>query len=253
MSFQHRFVQGLGVEKRTHPPSLLGRILLVITLLVLGTQAAQAVVQTCSNEWLPPGDIASPPDLKVTGRCSVKPGTTYYYGNVNILAGGLLLFYENYADGSGSITDFWASAIIIENGGELSAYGRDYDRDKNISWQAFGFNGGVLTIHLYGKNEVEGKPDQQNQGALCQSPLGAPGPGKTPAPCGIPQATWDSNGAIEVGLPGLVSDYFYQYGPLHGDGKCDDGSVFKVINGKGACDTSPGQAGYFGNKVLAVS
>jgi hypothetical protein len=44
MSFQHRFVQGLGVEKRTHPPSLLGRILLVITLLVLGTQAAQAVV-----------------------------------------------------------------------------------------------------------------------------------------------------------------------------------------------------------------
>ena len=28
MSFQHRFVQGLGVEKRMHPPHLLGRILL---------------------------------------------------------------------------------------------------------------------------------------------------------------------------------------------------------------------------------
>ena len=37
MSFQHRFVQGLGVEQRAHPPHLLGRILLVITLLVLGT------------------------------------------------------------------------------------------------------------------------------------------------------------------------------------------------------------------------
>ena len=40
MSFQHRFVQGLGVTKRMHPPHLLGRVLLAITLLVLGTQAA---------------------------------------------------------------------------------------------------------------------------------------------------------------------------------------------------------------------
>src|SRR5262245_48936496 len=112
MSFQHRFVQGLGVEKRMHRPNLPGRILLVLGLFVLGTQAASADVQTCSNEWLPPGDIASPPDLKVTGRCSVKPGATYYYGNVNILAGGLLLFYEDYADRSGSITDLWASSII---------------------------------------------------------------------------------------------------------------------------------------------
>ena len=44
MSFQHRFVQGLGGEKQAHPPHLLGGILLVITLLVLGTQAAQAVL-----------------------------------------------------------------------------------------------------------------------------------------------------------------------------------------------------------------
>ena len=29
--------------------------------------------------------------------------------------------------------------------------------------------------------------------------------------------------------------------------------VFKVINGKGTCNTSTGQVGYFGNKVLAVS
>ena len=44
MSFQHRFVQGLGVKKRMHPPPWLGRILLAITLLVLGTQAASADV-----------------------------------------------------------------------------------------------------------------------------------------------------------------------------------------------------------------
>jgi hypothetical protein len=61
------------------------------------------------------------------------------------------------------------------------------------------------------------------------------------------------NPTVVPTLPGGVSDYFYQYGPLHGDGKCTDGSVFKVVNGKGACNTSTGQVGYFGNKVLAVS
>ena len=45
-----------------------------------------------------------------------------------------------------------------------------------------------------------------------------------------------------------MRDYFYQYGPLHGDGKCGVGSVWA----KGAC-TSGGEVGYFGNKVLAVS
>jgi hypothetical protein len=42
MGFQHRFVQGLGVERRTHPPHLLGRILLAITLLVLGFELSCA-------------------------------------------------------------------------------------------------------------------------------------------------------------------------------------------------------------------
>ena len=49
MSFQHRFVQGLGGEKQAHPPHLLGGILLVITLLVLGTQAASAGVE-CDDD-----------------------------------------------------------------------------------------------------------------------------------------------------------------------------------------------------------
>ena len=49
-----------------------------------------------------------------------------------------------------------------------------------------------------------------------------------------------------------ISDYFYQYGPLHGDGKCNDvGSVFDKATG--ACTSGGGQVGYFGNKVLAVS
>jgi hypothetical protein len=54
-----------------------------------------------------------------------------------------------------------------------------------------------------------------------------------------------------VTLPGGISDRFYRYGPLHGDGKCNDvGSVFDKA--RGAC-TSGGEVGYFGNKVLAVS
>jgi hypothetical protein len=251
-------------------PVGLGRIL-VIAMLVLGTQAASAVdcnpttrICTCKADTIAQGDdrwsSASSTlfDLQVTGKCFVAlapdfgPRFSYYFKNVNILNGGNLLFYEiDYP--AGTITNFWASSIIVENGGTLQAYGSD---DGN----AFGFRGGVLTIHLYGKNEAEGKPDQQNQGALCMTPRG-PGPGPDPniPPCGIPQDIWDSNGASEKDLPGLdaqgkpVRDYFYQYGPLHGDGKCDDESVFKVINGKGTCNTSRGQVGYFGNKVLAVS
>jgi cell migration-inducing and hyaluronan-binding protein len=245
----------------------LGRILLVITMVVLGTQAAQADVKceggtcTCTGgpvsfldkgqPWLSAG---SAPDLQVSGpgKCQVmlprdsSGKTSYYFKNVNILKGGILLFYE-FEAGQNTSTDFWASSIIVENGGQLSAHGRD------APWLPFGFQGGVLTIHLYGTNEakwnpVKGQFDQQNQGALCKTE-------PTPAPCGIPQGVWESNGKdIITNLPGGVRDFFYQYGPLHGDGKCDDGTVFKVIDGTGKCgDTSTGKVGYFGNKVLAVS
>jgi cell migration-inducing and hyaluronan-binding protein len=106
---------------------------------------------------------------------------------------------------------------------------------------------------------------QQNQGALCKTPLGTPtGAGKTPAPCGIPQDVWESNGASEKDLPALdaqenqilVRDHFYQYGPLHGDGRCSDtstgapGSMWSAASG---CAKTNEQPGYFGNKVLAVS
>ena len=48
---------------------------------------------------------------------------------------------------------------------------------------------------------------------------------------------------------GAISDYFYQYGPNYGDGKCTDGTTWA----NGQCGTSAGQVGYFGYKVLAVS
>ena len=258
MSFQHRSVQGLGAKKRMHPPYLLGRILLVLGLFVLGTQAAQAApdVVCNNNALLPQQPLTSDlPDLQVTGRChvllSMVGGDTYdyYFKNVNILAGGELFFTE--APKNNSSTHFWANSIIIENGGGLYVTGSSDDVN-----QPFGYRGGVLTIHLYGKNEAELNRDEQNQGALCKSTTG---------PCGIPKATiWDTNGASQVELPGLdhgkpvpIRDYFYQYGPLHGDGRCTgtEKSVFK----DGKCRNSQGneppgaQVGYFGNKVLAVS
>ena len=49
MSFQHRFVQGLGVEQRMRRPNFVGRILLVLGLFVLGTQAASADVSCTLN------------------------------------------------------------------------------------------------------------------------------------------------------------------------------------------------------------
>ena len=62
---------------------------------------------------------------------------------------------------------------------------------------------------------------------------------------------------LDHGKPVPIRDYFYQYGPLHGDGRCTgtEKSVFK----DGKCRNSQGneppgaQVGYFGNKVLAVS
>jgi hypothetical protein len=49
VSFQHRFVQGLGVEQRMRRPNFVGRILLVLGLFVLGTQAASADVSCTLN------------------------------------------------------------------------------------------------------------------------------------------------------------------------------------------------------------
>src|SRR5882757_1438709 len=62
---------------------------------------------------------AQQPDLVVNGACTVKLVDDYYYGNVNILDGGSLTFIE--PSGNGTHLKFWASSIIVENGGSLIA------------------------------------------------------------------------------------------------------------------------------------
>lgn len=153
---------------------------------------------TCSGGALPPG---SGEDLEVTGMCTAGPGT-YQYHNVNVYNGGSLVFMD-------AKIDFWAESILIENQSSLIA---------GSPTQPIGSQGGLLTIHLYGKD------------------LGTNGSGiecKTDLRCGVDPSIWNSNGSQKFALPGGVNDYFYAYMPIDYDGG--------------------DQNAYFGYKVLGVS
>ncbi len=161
------------------------------------------------------------PDLVISGACTMTVGNDYYYGAVNIIKGGSLTFVD---PGTAGNINFWASSIIIENGGAMYA-GVD---------APFGAKGATLTITLYGADQSNGNPVvTPGQGALCVTKTDA-----ATGPCGIPLKTWTDNGKTVINnLPGGAKpDYFYQYGPLYGDGKAG-------TNGPG----------YFGYKVLALS
>jgi len=215
--------------------------------LAQGTNAQQPTI--CNGGPLPAQAILLPlpsqqPDLRVTGKCTVQPAKDYYYGNVNIYDKGELIFAET----KDSRTDLWVSSIIIENGGTMVA---------GTPATPYGLKGGRLTIHIYGEaspsaidsNGNRVPADQQGQGVPCQS-------GTAAVPCGIPKGVWEDNGTNLIpgcvgldppsttclpGLPAAVKDYFYQYGPLYGDGKVVDSGLDK------------GKVGYFGYKTLAVS
>jgi len=210
-------------------------------------QAPTPIVCISGDVPVPAFSLPQPapqPDLVVKGECTVQPNLEYFYGHINIITDpdtgikGKLIF----AEAKNSKTDFWASSIIIENGGAMTAG----------ETTPFGTNGGVLTIHIYGKaspSAIDGKgnpvpPEMQGQGAPCLSKI----PDGTTAPCGIPKAVWDGNGASPIpgcvglsppsttclpSLPAAAKDYFYDYAPLYGDGKPP--------------------FGYFGYKTLAVS
>lgn len=209
-----------------------------------GAAAAQPSTVPCTGGKIQPvavqtagaGDPVQPA-LVVSGACTVEPGR-YYFGQVNIVAGGSLSFVEttNGPLGNSRNTandiDFWASSIIIENKGALVAG----------DVVPFGRHGGRLTIALYGRDQSGGDPvAKPGQGALCVSEQGKPivgldGLDDTTGPCGIPNRTWSATDDSTIKLPGGVDDYFYHYGPLYGDGAAGAGGV-----------------GYFGYKVLGLS
>jgi cell migration-inducing and hyaluronan-binding protein len=178
------------------------------------------------------------PNLVISSPCVVNRPGNYFYGNVNIIAGGTLTFSEPL--GTGTLVNFWASNIIVENGGALVA---------GASGTPYGSRGGVLDIYLYGPNQ-SGTTDpytKPGQGALCMSATSS-----TVGPCGIPLSIWSDNGnTFQQSLPGGVSDYFYQYGPDYGDNLCSDGKTqWNPTNGcgTGTPPNPPPQVGYFGYK-----
>ena len=190
------------------------------------------------------------PDLLIKDTCRVVGDRPYFYGKVNIIGPkGRLIFVEPDAEPSTvKGQDFWASAIIIENEGQLLA-GVDYDRivdertgkAEKVEVKPYGQNLKTLTIHLYGKD-----PGMGAMGALCAPPT----PDRPLADftdCGIPRKIWETNGEDIEKLPGDVVDRFYRYSSLHGDAACPDR--------KDNCpDTVKYQnIGHFGNKVLALS
>ncbi|MGH7063699.1 MAG: hypothetical protein ACREET_06450, partial [Stellaceae bacterium] len=269
----------LLLGRRFGTASAIGVLLLALLPALLPGATAQAQPPgpvTCKDEPLPSqalmmGGVGAPqqPDLRVTGVCTVDAAKKYFYANVNILSGGSLEF-EQPESGTADV-DFWAKSIVVEANGALTAGAKQPYGTPRLLDQL----DGVLTIHLYGANQSvddSGAPadpaKKPGEGVLCQSPL-TEDSDKNEVPCGIPPKVWQSNGSVALpscdidktgldcipGLPVAAKDYFYDYGPLYGDGKCANGKTFSVSDGKALCGSAAaaGKVGYFGYKVLAVS
>jgi cell migration-inducing and hyaluronan-binding protein len=180
---------------------------------------AGATATTCDHSLLP--QSASPgmaPDLLVTGECHVTPDKVYYYRSVNILNNGRLIFDELGQIVKATVTDFWATSLIIENGGALIA---------GDSREPYGNYGGVLTIHLYGTDQSIGNPSANpGLGARCKSPET-----ETSGPCGIPRDVWVDNGKTKFGADGTRRVFRVQ-GPVRAYG----GSL-ELWGAKGFCNS----------------
>jgi hypothetical protein len=216
-------------RRRTMFAACVATIVLATLQLCGFTRTVQAETVVCNNAPLPqqairlggPSHSPSQPDLLVNGPCGVPPGV-YYFGNVNIVDGGRITFQER----SYSRTQFWAGAIIVENGGALTA---------GSAAAPFGVQGGSVTIVLYGADKSHGDPDHNpGQGAPCRSPLD---PMRDVGPCGIPLSLWNARDTADGADPsGGAAPHSVHYEPLPGDGAA-----------------GPFGSGYFGSKVLAVS
>jgi len=195
--------------------------LAAMVLFAHGIGSAEARPRTCGGGALTPGQTNGS-DLVIKAPCTVGPGT-YNVGKVNIVTGGTLTFTDPPSSGS---TDFWAKAILVENGGALIA---------GSPAAPIGGQGGVVTIHLYGTD---------------QGPSGGKGIACVTDPqCGVPAAVWSSNGAGKVALPGGVTDYFYQYDHL----PYDDGDPAGFFGYKVLAVSYGGTLQLFGKKGATYS
>ncbi|MEQ8344257.1 MAG: hypothetical protein RLO22_10280 [Sneathiellaceae bacterium] len=190
------------------------------------------------------GTGAAQPDLEVNGICIVDELADFHYRNVNVVKGGRLIFLEppQPADVTKNRTNFWASSIVIENGGSVEAglaehaklpeeLGSKWDKTWTPTGKAYGVNGNVVNILLYGADQSGGKLRDaagnvinQGTGVACKQDR-----------CGIDKDVWDKGTSELHTMPGAGAheDYFYPYHTLQYDGAEHDR--------------------YFGYKVLALS
>jgi len=184
------------------------------------------------------GRPAQQPDLVVNGACTVKLVDDYYYGNVNILDGGSRP--SSKPSGNGTHLKFWASSIIVENGGSLIAgsatapYG---SRRRRVD-------------HLYLRRQPErhgpvpepdaGRPGERPRARRPLSEQGDEGhEGDEPDerqvrrdsrywPLRHPARRLDGqrkDGRFQMPGEGNIKDAFYRYGPMYGDELCSDGKT----------------------------
>ncbi|MEQ8806154.1 MAG: hypothetical protein RIE16_10280, partial [Rhodospirillales bacterium] len=175
------------------------------------------------------GTGAAQPDLEVNGICIVDELADFHYRNVNVVKGGRLIFLEppQPADVTKNRTNFWASSIVIENGGSVEAglaehaklpeeLGSKWDKTWTPTGKAYGVNGNVVNILLYGADQSGGKLRDaagnvinQGTGVACKQDR-----------CGIDKDVWDKGTSELHTMPGAGAheDYFYPYHTLQYDG-----------------------------------
>lgn len=126
---------------REHLPDLASRFGMIIStiLLLWFCPLAWAGVITCGQSGAETlVESTAGDDLEVINNvCTVTVGT-YSYLNVNVFNGGTLEFADE-------VIDFWAESILVENNGALIAGSPN---------APIGSNHGLLTIHLYGVDQL---------------------------------------------------------------------------------------------------
>ena len=181
------------------------------------------------------------PDLVIDSVCKVQAGKTYKYRYVSVRNGGQLIFEEDHDPKSESDkkTTFWASTILIENGGAMLA-GVPYTdiQGRAVNPESYGTHGGELTIVLWGKDQNQQlpalRPDGKGIPLPADTSVSVPCYGAADAthgPCGIPIGVWTGREPLADG------SRFNAYTPISYDGRKD----------------GEGRLGYFSYKSIGLA
>jgi hypothetical protein len=221
----------------------LGILALVVTVLMAGPgiAAAKEAIAACPNGILGTGNMKNPTDIDIDTTCTVQGGVTpYYYKNVNIVAGGKLIFADPTVN-----TNFWAASIIIENGGAmLAGVVNAGTPSEQIIPIGTAVPGVTVTIHIYGPQQTS---LLHAVGVKCATPSTS-----TSHQCGIPDNLFMSN-MMATPPPNM---------PITPPTTCNPASKYGVTLPNNDCfymyDSMPYDDGgnvktYFGYKVIGLS